>query len=312
MIKQLIVSVIMSVFISHPFFAAEAHGHVDSHVPPQEEHHDDHIKWTPELISEFGIETSVVGPGVIKRNRVLPGELDFHLDYLAHVTSRYSGVVKNIYKHVGDKVRKGEVLAVLESNDSLTNYRVKAPLSGVIFEKHLTIGESIPDSTEIFKIADPKHLWVNFHVYSDIASSAKIGNSILIQNENGDELPAVIDFVAPMLSKSTRTRKARASIQVTNTDWSSGMFVTVLFTSETIAGDIIIPKTALQKIDDKWVVFVKEGEKINPRKVVIGQEDDKNVLVKQGLQKDQIIITKGSFILKAELQKESFGDGHGH
>jgi cobalt-zinc-cadmium efflux system membrane fusion protein len=312
MIKQLILLTIIGTVVTHPLMAEGGHHHENSHGTAQEEHHDDHIEWTPELLSEFGIETALAGPGIIKRIRKLPGELDFHLDYLAHVTSRYSGVVKNIYKHVGDTVKKGEVLAVLESNDSLTNYQVKAPLSGVVFEKHLTIGESVPDSTEIFKIADPSHIWVNFHAYSDIASSAKIGSPITIQNENGDQLSTTIDFVSPMLSKSTRTRKARASIRTKNSQWSSGQFVTVLFPLETIKGDIVIPKTALQKMDDKWVVFVKEGEDIEPHSVTIGAEDTHNVVIKKGLKNGEFIVTKGSFILKAEMQKESFGDGHNH
>lgn len=312
MTKQLILLAIIGIFITQPILAENDHHHEDNNGSIQEEHHDDHIEWTSELLKEFGIETTIVGPGIINRNRELPGEIDFHLDYLAHVTSRYSGVVKDIYKHVGDAVKKGDVLAVLESNDSLTNYQVKAPLSGVIFEKHLTIGESVPDSTEIFKIADPSHLWVNFHIYSDIASSVKVGSPITIQNESGDRLSATIDFVSPMLSKNTRTRKARSSIKIKNSQWSSGQFVTVLFPLERIKGDIVIPKSALQKVDDKWVVFVKENEEIEPRTVLIGQEDDLNVVVIQGLQTGQTIVTKGSFILKAEMQKESFGDGHNH
>jgi cobalt-zinc-cadmium efflux system membrane fusion protein len=292
--------------------AEDDHDHENNHETTQEKKHDDHLEWTKELQEEFGIETTLAKSGAVQKTRELPGELEFHLDYLAHITSRYSGVVKRIYKHVGDTVKKGDVLAVLESNDSLTNYQVKAPLSGVIFEKHLTIGESVPDSTEIFKIADPTHLWVNFHVYADISSSVKVGTPIIIQNQNGDKLSAKIDFVSPMLSKSTRTRKARASIQATGSRWSSGQFVTVLFPLEIIKGDIVIPKSALQKIDDKWVVFVKEGQDIEPHLVTVGSEDTHNVVIEKGLNNDQVIVTKGSFILKAEFQKESFGDDHDH
>lgn len=312
MIKHLIALAIIGLFMSQNVLAEHDYSHEGSHSSVHEEQHDDHIEWTEGLLKEFGIETMLVGPGIVNRNRQLPGEVEFNLDYIAHVTSRYSGVVKHLYKHVGDTVEKGDLLAVLESNDSLTNYHVRAPLSGVIFEQHLTIGESVPDNTEIFKIVDPSHLWVTFHIYADITSSINVGTPIVIQHENGDRLSTTIDFVSPMLSKTTRTRKARARIRTQSSQWFSGQFVTVLFSVERINGTMVIPKSALQKMNDKWVVFVKEDKEIQPHIVSIGAEDERYVEIKQGLQLGQTIVTQGSFILKAEMQKKSFGDGHNH
>lgn len=304
----------MSCIGLNPLMAEDGHDEHNEKEQHQEaeEKHDDHIEWTKELQEEFGIRTVITGPGTIQKTRELPGEIDFHLDYLAHVTSRYSGVVKAIYKHVGDTVKKGEALAVVESNDSLTKYTIKAPISGVIFEKHLTIGESVPDSTEIFKIADTSHLWVDFHVYADLMSHVKVGTSMTIKNQNGNTLKTKVSYVAPSLSKDTRTQLARTDIRSHNSNWSAGMFVTVLYPLEEVKGDIVIPKTALQRIGDKWAVFVKDGDEVEPQFVSPGEEDATKVVILKGLHSGQEIISKGSFILKAELEKESFGDGHGH
>ena len=277
-----------------------------------EDEEEEHIEWTEELRQEFGIKTAVVNSGFLQITRELPGEIDFHLDYLAHVTSRYSGVVKNIYKHVGDTVKKGDTLAVIESNDSLTRYTIKAPISGVIFEKHLTIGESIPDSTEIFKIADPSHLWVNFHIYSDLKSKVSRNDSVIIQSEGGDLLNTKISYIAPHLSKESRTFLARASILSNQSKWVPGMFVTVLYPLKKMHADIVIPKSAIQVMDGTPMVFVKEGHDVEPHRVSLGNEDDSNVVILKGLNKGQEIVTDGSFIIKAEIEKDSFGDGHDH
>ena len=312
MIKNSIVMTMAALILACPLVASVTDHNHEAQTGGHAEHHEGHIEWTPELLSEFGIETAVVTEGTVQKIRELPGELEFHLDYLAHVTSRYSGVVKKIYKHVGDSVKKGDTLAILESNDSLTNYRIKAPLTGVIYEKHLTLGESIPDSTEIFKIANPSRLWVRFHVYSDMPASISRGTSIVVRNEKGDKLSSKVDFVSPNLSKQTRTRTAIASLRSKGSNWSAGMFVTVHAPLTHIKRDIVIPKTALQKLNEEWVVFIKNGTEIEPQEVIIGEEDSENVEIKEGLLKNQTIITTGSFILKSELQKESFGDGHGH
>lgn len=313
MTKLILAATVMATLIGHPLLAQDDHEQHESGAHSEtEEHHDEGIEWTESLQKEFGIETAIVGSGHVQIIRELPGEIDFHLDHLAHVTSRYSGVVKAIYAHVGEAVKKGAVLAVVESNDSLTNYQIKAPISGVIFEKHLTIGESVPDSTEIFKIADTSHLWVDFHAYSDISSRIKVGTLITIQNQMGNQLNSKISYVAPALSKETRTLKARAAIRSTTSDWASGMFVTVRVPLESLNGDVVIPKTALQRLGDEWIVFVKDAHDMKPQHVELGSEDENRVIVLKGLQKGQEIVSKGSFVLKAELEKESFGDGHGH
>lgn len=105
MSKRIIILLLIGICITQPLLA-ERDSHEDNHGLVEKEHPDDHIEWTPELFGEFGIETASARPGTINRYRELPGELDFHLDYLANVTSRYSGIVKNIYKHVGDTVKK--------------------------------------------------------------------------------------------------------------------------------------------------------------------------------------------------------------
>lgn len=312
--NKLIIALLLMLSMGfNSLMAEERHDHDEpKNHQEQEEAHDDHIEWTQALQDEFGIKTTIVGPGVVQKTRELPGELDFHLDYLAHVTSRYSGVVKSIYKHVGDTVKKGDVLAIVESNDSLTKYSIKAPISGVVFEKHLTLGESMPDSTEIFKIADTSHLWVNFNVFSNLSSKVKVGTLITIQNSEGKRIKANVSYVSPALSKETRTIKARADIRAHSSDWSSGMFVTVLYPLAVIKGAVTVPKSSIQRIGDKWAVFAKEGSEIEPHFVALGEEDAENVIILSGLQPGQEVISEGSFILKAELEKDSFGDGHGH
>ena len=84
----------------------------------------------------------------------------------------------------------------------------------------------------------------------------------------------------------------------------------MLYPLEKIRGDIVIPKSSLQWVGDNWVVFVKNGEAIAPHVVVPGEEDATRVVILKGLHVGQEIIGNGSFIVKAELEKESFGDGH--
>jgi membrane fusion protein, heavy metal efflux system len=68
-------------------------------------------------IREFGIETALAGPGRLKVEVVLPGEIVMNADRVAHVVPRVSGVVRDVRKNLGDTVMRGEIMAVLESRE---------------------------------------------------------------------------------------------------------------------------------------------------------------------------------------------------
>jgi cobalt-zinc-cadmium efflux system membrane fusion protein len=66
---------------------------------------------------KFGVETSVAAPGRLHVEVALPGEVTLNADRIAHVVPRVSGVVTEVRKNLGDRVRQGEVMAVMESRE---------------------------------------------------------------------------------------------------------------------------------------------------------------------------------------------------
>ena len=62
-----------------------------------------------------GIELRTAGPAKIRSILQLQGEIQFNQDRVAHVVPRLAGVVSRVAKNLGDQVKKGELLAVLES-----------------------------------------------------------------------------------------------------------------------------------------------------------------------------------------------------
>ncbi len=66
---------------------------------------------------ESGLEIATAGPGKLQVHDTLSGEIAFNSDRLAHIVPRVPGVVREVHKNLGDTVRAGDVLAVLESRD---------------------------------------------------------------------------------------------------------------------------------------------------------------------------------------------------
>ena len=89
---------------------ADGHAH-------EEEGHAEGVKLTADQLKEFGIVVGTAEPGPLDVFIDLPAEIAFNGDRLAHVTPRVPGVVIKVDKSLGDPVRAGERLAVMQSRE---------------------------------------------------------------------------------------------------------------------------------------------------------------------------------------------------
>ena len=75
------------------------------------------VELTPEAVQSAGIVIETAGIVQMKTVLELPGEIGLNIDRVVHVVPRLSGVVTAVYKNLGDTVKHGEVIAVLESRE---------------------------------------------------------------------------------------------------------------------------------------------------------------------------------------------------
>ncbi len=76
-----------------------------------------HLNFTPQQIEKWGIKVKQAGPGTLTRMLTTRGKIMLHPDYLVHVLPKVSGVVQQANKNIGDPVKSGEIIAVLESRE---------------------------------------------------------------------------------------------------------------------------------------------------------------------------------------------------
>ncbi|NQY75487.1 MAG: efflux RND transporter periplasmic adaptor subunit, partial [Candidatus Margulisbacteria bacterium] len=308
--RGLFVLIFLAIFVVGSSKLALAKDDHDHHSETHE-HHENHgdepeklIRLSNDEMTEFGIKVQKAGKGTITKEVIFPGEVQIHLDYLAHVKPRYSGVVKRIYKHIGDTAKKGDVLAIVESNENLSRYEIKAPITGTIIQKHFTLGESVEESSNAFAIANLDKVWVIFSVSEDYFSQVKKGQfaTILSDDRPLSERLRIL-YISDVLDTTSRTSSARLEINNRNRKLKPGMYVDVSVKLESIQSNIVIPKTAVQTIEGKQAVFVQKRGRFQPHFVTLGVEDLDNVIVLKGIESGENIVTEGSFILKAELEK---------
>jgi cobalt-zinc-cadmium efflux system membrane fusion protein len=102
---------------------ADSDRHVDgsAHVEG-DDGHDEHgeellVRLDGGALERLGLEILVAGPGELEVVTELPGEVQVNGDLMAHVGPRVGGVAREVLVSLGDTVRTGQLLAVLESRD---------------------------------------------------------------------------------------------------------------------------------------------------------------------------------------------------
>ncbi len=293
----------------------EAHDEQDDH--PEESHDASELVDLSELGSKMaGIRIATVDRRSLSGTIELPGEIGFNEDRLAHMTPRYGGVVKEVIKGLGDHVETGEVLAVIESNQSLTTYRVLAPLSGRVVEKHVTPGEYVSEETSIYVIADLATVWANLDVYPAHLQHVTVGSELTVRGVGADQnTTAVVSYVAPVFDRGKRAVVARAILANTEGAWRPGMFVRAELATASDEAVTAVAEEAVQMLDGRTCVFVPVGtNQFKPVEVDVGASGRGYVEILSGLGSGDRYVAAGGFELKAEMITSSLGDhaGHGH
>jgi cobalt-zinc-cadmium efflux system membrane fusion protein len=255
------------------------------------------------------LDVAVAGSAKIKATLQLYGKITLNEDTVANVSPRYPGVVKAVYKRLGDRVQKGEMLAVIESNDSLRDYQVISGISGTIIKKEVTIGEVVRDDRPIFTVADLGTVWVDFSVFPQDFRRLKEGQ--IVQINYADNIIATtgeITYIAPFGTENTQSMLARAVVQNPDGLLRPGLFVTAELQIEEINVPVAVRRAAIQSVNEKTVVFVVEGAAFEAREVELGTRDESYIEVMSGLTAGDRYVAGNSFLLKAELGKGQVQD----
>jgi len=100
---------------------ADEHGAHDEHPTDEDEHEDEHdegsVRLSKSEIEEFGIQLARAGEAVVGPTLKLAGEIVVNPNRFAHVVPRVGGVVRQVFADLGDNVKGGDVMAVIESTD---------------------------------------------------------------------------------------------------------------------------------------------------------------------------------------------------
>lgn len=341
----------------------------------------DVVPFTDDQIKSSGIAIATASAAQVDTFVRMPGEIGLNEDRTAHVTPRSPGAVESVSGNLGQRVRKGTVLAVISSAE-VSNQRadlaasqkrlqfaqsvyaaekqlwedkvsarqdflkaeqelreaeiavrsaeqrlnalgagrasgqsnrleVRAPFDGVIVEKHVAKGEVVGADTRIFTISDLSTVWADVVVPAKDLDLVRVGTSALIRSVASEvTAPGKVSYVSSLIGEETRSAKARVVLDNPGGAWRPGLFVNVDVVTGSAQVPIAVAKQAVQRVEERDVVFVKVDKGFKVQQVVTGRTDGQVIEIARGLRAGEQYAAAGSFTVKAEQGKE--GADHDH
>ncbi len=273
----------------------------------QWESHEGRVEIAADMAKKVGIDTEVAGPGSIERHLQVYGRLTTPPDQKTYLRARFPGVVKAVRVNVGDRVSKSDVLAVIESNESLQSYELRAPMAGVVQERLANVGETATDSP-LFTLINNETLWAELKVFPGQRGQVKPGQSVHIEHNTHIHEGQITHITSP--SGGEPYVFARVTLNNENDDMAPGDLVNGKIDVEIIKVPLVIDKRALQDFRDWKVAFIKVGDSYEIRPLELGRSDGRSIEVLDGLNAGDHYVVENSYLIKADIEKS--GASHDH
>lgn len=215
-------------------------------------------------------------------------------------------------------LEEAEVRGLIKSNGgdlhrevSITTLR--APFAGTILKLAAAEGETVSAEQELFTLIDTATVWILADVYErDIASIREGATAaVTVDSFAGETMTGRVTNVSDTLDAASRTAKVRVEVSNPGRRLKLEMFANVAIPSTQNRSALVVPASALQKIDGKVVVFVRESAtKFEAREVEIGAEWPNWTEILKGVTADDVVVSQGGFLLKSELAKAELTHEH--
>lgn len=273
--------------------------------------HDEHGEastWiAPDMVQQAGITTAVAGPGTLERTITVYGRVTTSPEHVSHIRARFPGIIGDVRVSIGDHVNAGDVLATIESDESLKAYQLRSPITGIITERYASTGESTLDNA-LFTITNLTVLWAELKVFPSQRLQVSAGDKVVISVDDLSQATSLRHLVPG--SDGQPFVIARAEIDNSNGRWTPGLLVKGTIRTVTIDVPLVVADQALQSMEEEAVVFVLEGGEFIARPVTTGRHDKQSVEILSGLKAGDTYVVNNSYLIKADIEKS--GAEHSH
>lgn len=182
----------------------------------------------------------------------------------------------------------------------LTKLEIKAPFSGLVGLRLISVGDYVKDGQDIVNLEGVDPLKVDFKVPEIYLKQVRVGQSLQIALDAfpNQDFDGRVFAINPLVDANGRSIVIRAVVRNGEARLRPGMFARVRLLLSESRDSLTVPEQALFPVgDDQYVYRVVEG-RAQRVKVDIGQRREGQVEVAAGLKANELVVTAGQLKLK--------------
>jgi cobalt-zinc-cadmium efflux system membrane fusion protein len=197
---------------------------------------------------------------------------------------------------------------------------LRSSLDGVVIERKVVEGEVVDTKQSLFDVADTSRLWLTLNVRQEDAQYVSLGQSALFQAGNTAHEPAskgTVSWISTDADDVTRAVKVRVELANKDRRLRANTFGTGRIVLREEPKAVVIPSEAIHWDGTCNVVFVRDKNFMQPnapkifhvRSVRPGVKEGTTTEIIAGLMPGEVIASKNSVVLEAQLLKSNMGAG---
>lgn len=262
-----------------------------------------------DMAQTMAIKTEIAGPQTLHETLKVYGKLTTPPNAVRHVSARYPGEVKKLTTAIGLRVKKGQLLLAIESNESLQTYNVYAPISGLVTAQNTGVGEQTHDAS-LLTITDTSQMIAELSVFPMDQAKIKIGAAVKISIPGSEQIITSKILNSKFGVNNSQAKVFRAVVDNPDNQLTAGQFVSAQISVSSYQVPLAVKAIGLQAFRDFTVVYTKVGEQYEVRMLELGRKAGPWVEVLGGIAVGGEYVTENSYIIKADIDKS--GASHDH
>lgn len=218
-----------------------------------------------------------------------------------------------LYRAARQKLRNWElseqqIEQIIQSGEPKTNFVIRADQSGYVLQRNVAVGDHITEGKALFKIADLSEVWVVFQAYESDLQGIDENEEIrfTVEAYPGRTFEADITYIDPVINPKRRTVSIRTEVSNERGMLKPNMLAQGVISATLSGGEEVlqIPQSAVLWTGKRSLVYVKDpgSPTFTAREVVLGSDLGENYIIKEGLEKGELVVVQGNFMIDAAAQ----------
>ena len=216
----------------------------------------------------------------------------------AKVYSKVPGKLDAKKKDVGDPVSKNDVVALVDRDETAFKYKpsvVNSPISGVITQYFLDIGETVTPQNPVFEVASIDKIKITTNITEEDIPKIKKGLPVRFTVDSYPEkiFYGAVSKISQAVNLQTRTSQIEIAVSNEGGLLKPGMFAKIKLILSVHKDVLSIPIDAIGETDSEKYVYVIEGAVARKKIIKTGISQNDFVEVLTGISDSDNIVSVG-------------------